>query len=240
MVVVLEIHGFDLFTILAAFFLLGAFTTVFNPAEQSIIPALVDTPLVADANGLVRSSRSAVQFVGAAIGGVPIVSVGPIAGVAANALTFAVSAILLVGMSVRPLPGVAGRSKPSGLSDVREGFRRLARSRGFLELTISATFFNFCQSLIGTFIVVYATILLHGSALVFAALLATDVAGIGVGSILVSRTRAVRWAGRAWTIGSGAADGAAAIVLALFPSVPGAPCAVSRSGRSEASVGLRG
>jgi MFS family permease len=219
-VVVLELHGFDLVTILGAYFVVGAFTTVFNPAEQAIIPALVDLPLVADANGLVRSSRAAAQFVGAAVGGVLIVSLGPVTGVIANAATFAVSAFLLLGMTVRPEPRVSTRRKPSYLADVREGFRWLVRARGFFELTLSAMFFNFCSALVGTFIVVYATVLLHGSALVFALLLALDVAGTGLGSLLVSRTGGVRRAGRSWTVGAGAAPGALAIILALFPSVP--------------------
>ncbi|MGA8710102.1 MAG: MFS transporter [Thermoplasmata archaeon] len=218
--VVLEFYGFNLLTILVAYFLVGAFTTIFNPAEQSIVPALVEAPLVADANGLVRSSRSALSFVGYAVGGILIVSVGAVWGVAANAATFALSALLLFGMTVRPIPALAGRAKPSYLADVREGFRWLGKATGFLELTISATFFNFCSSLVGTFIVVFTTLLLHGSALVFALLLALEVAGTGIGSLLVSRTRAVRWAGRAWTIGAGVGSGVAAVALALFPSVP--------------------
>jgi MFS family permease len=219
-VVVLVFHGFDLGTVLAAYFVVGAFTTIFSPAEQALVPALVEVPLVADANGLVRSSRSAAQFVGASIGGVLIVAVSPAAGIAANALTFAVSAFLLFGMTVTSAPRAAGGPKPSYWTDVREGFRWLVNARGFFELTLSATFFNFCAALVGTFIVVFATVLLHGSALVFALLLALEVAGTGLGSLLVSRTGAVRWAGRAWTVGAGAASGAAAIALALFPSVP--------------------
>lgn len=217
-VIVLELHGFELATILGAYFVVGAFTTVFNPAEQAIIPALVESPLVADANGLVRSSRSAAQFVGTSVGGVLIVTLGPVAGVAANAATFALSAVLLFGMSVVPSPSAGRTSRAGYLSDVRAGFRWLGQARGFLELTISATFFNFCGSLIGTFIVVFVTILLHGSALVFALLLALNVAGTGLGSLLVSRLGGVRHAGRSWTIGAGLGSGAAAVALALFPS----------------------
>jgi len=219
-VVVLEVHGFELLTILGAYFVVGAFTTVFNPAEQAIVPALVETALVADANGLVRSSRSAAQFVGVSLGGVLIVTLGPASGIAANAATFAVSALLLFGMTVRGKPTGSGARRSSYLTEVREGFVWLGRAKGFLQLTISATFFNFCASLVGTFIVVFVTILLHGSAIDFALLLALEVAGTGIGSLLVSRTKGVRYAGRSWTIGAGIASGGAALVLALFPSVP--------------------
>ena len=201
-VLVLVVHGFDLPTILAAYFVVGAFTTVFNPAEQAIIPSLVTSPLVTDANGLVRSSRSAATFVGTSIGGVLIVTLGGVTGVAVNAATFAVSAVLLLGMRVPPFVPALSGARASYLTDVREGFRWLGRAKGFLQLTVSATFFNFCAGVIGTFIVVYVTDLLHGSALVFALLLALDVAGVGIGSLLVSRTGGVRWAGRSWTVGA--------------------------------------
>ncbi len=99
-VVVLLREGFNFPVLLGASFVLGAFSTLFNPAEQSVIPLLVPPELVADANGLVRSSRSTVQFVGASIGGVLIVTLGPVSGVGVNVLTFLLSAALLTGMHV--------------------------------------------------------------------------------------------------------------------------------------------
>jgi Na+/melibiose symporter-like transporter len=221
-VVVLVTHGFDLATILVAYFVVGAFTTVFNPAEQAIVPALVDPSLVADANGLVRSSRSALQFVGSSVAGALIVTVGPTIGVAANAATFALSAALLTGMLLpSPEPSERAGPRPVGfVSDIQAGFRWLWNSPGFLQLTISAMFFNFCSNLIGTFLVIFATVVLHGSALVYALLLAVDVAGLGIGSLLVSPLKAVRWAGRAWVVPYGILAGLATVAFTLFPSVP--------------------
>ncbi len=45
-------------------------------------------------------------------------------------------------------------------------------------------------------------------------------AGTAVGSLLVSRFGAERWAGKAWTVPYGVVSGALAVVLALVPSVP--------------------
>jgi len=220
-VVVLLAHGFSLPAMLAAEFILGAFTTVFNPAEQAVIPSLVEEGLVADANGLVRSSRSSLQFVGASVAGVLIVTVGPVVGLVANVATFLLSASLLVGLSVEsPRRAAQGVEAGSYLRDLRAGFRWLWEAKGFLELTLSATFFNFCAGVVGTFLVFYATEVLHGSALVYALLLALEVGGTGLGSLLVGRTGAIRWAGRAWTIPYGVASGGAALALALVPSVP--------------------
>lgn len=99
-VMVLLRGGFNFPVILGANFVLGAFSTLFNPAEQSIVPVLVPVGLVADANGLVRSSRSIVQFIGASLGGVLIVTLGPLTGVGINVATFVLSAALLTGMHV--------------------------------------------------------------------------------------------------------------------------------------------
>jgi Na+/melibiose symporter-like transporter len=221
-VVILELRGFDLVAILVAYALVGAFSTLFNPAEQALVPALVEGAEVADANGLVRSSRSALQFVGTSIAGALIVTVGGTAGVAANAATFLVSGLLLLGIRVpsrrtRPAPRAAGSNY---FHEVGEGFRWLWKARGFFQLTVSATFFNFCWNLIATFLVIFATVVLHGSALVYALLLAVEVAGGGIGSLLVGRTHGERWAGRAWVVPYGAASGAVALLLVLVPSVP--------------------
>jgi MFS family permease len=222
-VLVLVRFGFDLPVLLGAEFVLGAFSVLFNPAEQSVVPSLVAPELVADANGLVRSSRSSVQFAGAAIGGILIVTLGPLFGVGVNVLTFVLSAALLTGMRVaspRRAANQVGGGAGAYFADVVAGFRWLYRAKGFLQLTISATFFNFCSTVVGTFLVIFAAAVLHGSALVFAGLLAVEVGGTAVGSLLVSRVGAVRWAGRAWTIPYGMVAGALAIVLAAFPSVP--------------------
>jgi len=90
---------------------------------------------------------------------------------------------------------------------------------------------------VGTFIVVFVTLVLHGSALVFATLLALEVAGTGIGSLLVSRTAGVRHAGRSWTIGAGVASGAAAVALALFPNVTVAAAALFAIGLFEGYAG---
>ncbi len=221
-VAVLATRGFDLPILLFAEAVIGAFTVLFNPAEQALIPSLVAPGTVADANGLVRSSRSTLQFVGVSIGGVLIVVAGPVWGIAANAVTFALSASLLTGLKIAELlaaPG-AGTPRASYFAELRAGFAWLWEAQGFFQLTMSALFFNFAATVVGTFLVFYATELLHGSALVYAGLLAAEVAGTAIGSLMVGRTGAVRYAGRAWTIPYGILSGGVALSLALVPSTP--------------------
>ncbi|MGP8077932.1 MAG: MFS transporter [Thermoplasmata archaeon] len=217
----LELRGFELVPILGAYFVIGSFTTIFNPAEQAIVPSLVEPHLVADANGLVRSSRATLQFVGAALAGVLIVTVGTVVGVGANAVTFLVSGLLLLGMRVPARDGAASPGAPRAyFTEVAAGFRWLWRAKGFFQLTISAMAFNFCSAIVGSFIVVFAKGLLHGSAVVFSALLAAEVAGSAIGALLVGRTRAVRWAGRAWVVPYGVVSALVVLALVLVPVVP--------------------
>ncbi|MGI0070737.1 MAG: MFS transporter [Thermoplasmata archaeon] len=221
-VVVFVLRGFNLPVLLVAEGVIGAFTVLFNPAEQAIVPALVPEHQVADANGLVRSSRSSLQFVGASVGGVLIVTLGPLWGVGVNAATFALSAALLTGLVIAPRAGatIGWPGATSYLAELRAGFRWLWRARAFFQLTMSAMFFNFCSTVIGTFLVFYATDVLHGSALVYAALLAAEVAGTAIGSLLVGRLGAARYAGKAWVVPYGVVSGLVALALALAPSVP--------------------
>jgi hypothetical protein len=221
-VAVLAVARFNLPVVLGASAVVGAFTVLFNPAEQAIVPALVPDAEVANANGLVRSSRSSLQFVGVAAAGVLIVSVGPIWGVGVNAITWAVSAVLLTGLRLPPQPHtlVPAGGRPGYWAELRRGFGWLWRAQGFFQLTMSAMFFNFCSSLIGTFLVFYATDVLHGGALVFTALLAAEVAGLAIGSLLVGRVGAVRYAGKAWVVPYGILSGAVALVLSLIVSAP--------------------
>jgi len=217
----LTFGGFNLPSLVGAYSVVGAFTTIFNPAEQALVPQLVPGERVADANGLVRSSRSALQFVGSALAGVLLVTVGPVAGIGANAATFAASAFLLTGMRLAPAPEVAaGRASSTYFADLVGGFRWLWKAKGFLQLTASATFFNFCSTVVSTFLVFFATLVLHGGALAYALLLAAEVAGVGLGALLVGPTRAVRWAGSAWTVPYGVLSGVAVLAVALWPSLP--------------------
>jgi hypothetical protein len=221
---VLELAGFNLPVIVAVAAAVGAFGTVFNPAENVLVPRLVAQDEVGNANGLIRSTRGALQFAGTGIGGVLLFAVGPLWGIAANVVTFLLSAALLSGIRVAPLPPAEVRARSAGrrgyFAELAEGFGWLRRATGFLQLTFSATAFNVCSSAVGTFLVLYSNDVLHGTSLTFALLLAFEVAGASIGALLVGPTGAVRFAGRAWTIPYGIVSGVVALALPLFPSVP--------------------
>lgn len=240
----LDIFGFRLGAVLVAAFVVSAFSTVFNPAEQAITPILVEPGRVANANGLIQSTRNVASFVGAAVAGALIVSVGALAGVGYNAVTFLVSGILVAQIvlprTVFPAP-LAGAKGFAGagtfVREMREGLAWLRQSVGLLQLTVSAGFFNFFSAIYTTFIVFYATVALHGSAVEFATLVGLELAGSAAGALLVGRTNGVRYAGKAWLLGFGAFQGAMLALLALVPNVGLAYALVFTMGLAGAYAG---
>lgn len=82
--------------------LLAAFGAVFEPASSASIPNLVEPDELREANVLIGSAWGTMLAVGAALGGFVAVTLGRDAAFAVNAASFAVSAVLIVGIR-RPL-----------------------------------------------------------------------------------------------------------------------------------------
>ncbi len=209
MTAVLYVFGFSVFVVLVATFLVGALTTVFQPAERALTPTLIEKDEIADANGLTQITTSLAQFVANATGGALIAAVGALSALGLNSITFLVSAALLAGIVTRRItkgPGEVSAPRPGFLEDAREGFRYIASNRGLLNMTIMSGVENVFLSIFGTFAVIYSTAVLGDNATAYGAFVALFALGIGLGSLLVGRVGSVRWAGRGWLIG-GALEG---------------------------------
>ena len=213
--------GFDLYLVLAITFLVTGFTTIFQPAERAILPMLLGKEDLGHANGLVNSSRYIVQAVANSVGGALVVAVGVVTGLLYNSATFVLSALLVATVIVavpQALPETGAGSKRRTLSEIREGFRWLLRSgTGLFELTLSSTFLNVFSTIVWTFLVVYATLSIHGDAFTFGVLLASLTVGYGVGSLAVGPTRATRHAGIVWVVFGGMVPGLAVAGVAVLP-----------------------
>jgi len=224
LVLVLLAAGFQFGIVIAVSLVLGAFSTIFQPAERAIMPEIVAPGDLADANGLVGTSSSVLGFAGNALGGVLIGALGIAAALGVNAATFAVSAALLLsirvaGTSLAASAATRQKRTTSFLADTREGFRYIGSQRGLLYLTLSAGGENFFLSMVLPFLVVYTTLVLHGGAVLFGLLGALFALGWAPGSLLVGRLHAVRHAGLVWIL-SGIAEGALIFVYVLVPIVP--------------------
>jgi MFS family permease len=235
LVACLLVIGFNLAVILIVAFVLGSFTTLFQPAERALTPEVVGSEQLANANALVQTSNSIVQFASSSIGGVLIVVAGVVAAFALNTLTFITSAALIIGIvgfaGARRVPRDGTPSHPSMADDIREGFRYIVRNRALLELTLSAGLANFFFSMMNQFIVVYASNTLNAGAAVYGALLGMFALGWAPGSFMSARLQAVRYAGKTW-IFMGMVAGACIVGLVALPYVAAAFALIFTAGFS--------
>lgn len=198
--VYLYFAGFSLPLVLIVSFILGTFSTIFNPAQRAVIPKILNFDEVADANGLVQVATSLFQSVASAAGGAVVAVIGTIAALGFNSATFAISAVLTAAMTLgtlaKPsLTGIDVGARKSFVSDAADGVRYIASSKGLLYLTVSAGFINLFFAMMAPFIVVYGSDVLKGGAVVYGSLLAAFAIGMGPGALLVGRTKAVAYAG---------------------------------------------
>lgn len=218
--------GFNLSVVLLIIFVIAAFSTLFQPAEQALLPLLLEREQLGDANGLVNSSRYLVQTVANAVGGALVLATGVSLALFYNSLTFFLSALLIYAIVSLKLPSRPQTARPPGfVNEIRDGFRWLVRTpSGLFQLTVSATVMNFFTTVFWVFIVVYSVVALHGNSLTYGVLIASLTVGFGLGSLFVGRTRSVRYAGKVWIIFGGILPGAAALsfglLLTVYAAVP--------------------
>ncbi len=114
----------------AAVLLLAVGAAVFEPTSSASLPNLVEAEDLPTANVLIGSAWGTMLAVGAALGGLVAVTLGREAAFVANALSFAVSAWLILGIR-RPLQAPRGpdHPQPAGPLDAIRTAVSFARSR---------------------------------------------------------------------------------------------------------------
>jgi MFS family permease len=153
--------------------MLAAGAAVFEPTSSASLPNLVDRRQLPEANVLIGSAWGTMLAVGAAIGGLVAVTLGREAVFIINALAFAASAWVIIGIR-RPLqqPREAVTSHPGIIESVRTaiGFARSRRLVG--AFLLSKTTFGFGTGIVALLAVFGADVFGAGDAgigLLFAA-----------------------------------------------------------------------
>lgn len=116
----------------------GLGTALFNPASSAIVPAILPTSRLQDANALLSLSRSAGQVAGPALAGLLLALGSPGDALLVDAGTFAVSAAFLVRIAARPVRTAA---TSTFVDDLREGWREFS-SRTWLWVCVGAAAFS--------------------------------------------------------------------------------------------------
>jgi predicted MFS family arabinose efflux permease len=167
----------------------GAATAFSRPAGTGLIPQVVSPGRLQQANALLLLTQSVAAVAGPAIAGVLVVTVGAGWAIVADALTFALAAALLIGVSPR------GEERPprrSFFSELGEGWREVRRRRWLWVSIADFSLFQFVS--LSTFLVlgpVVANDSLGGAAAW--ALIATAFAlGTAAGNVVALRVRVRR------------------------------------------------
>jgi MFS family permease len=126
---------------------LAAGTTFFNPTVQAVIPALTTDPQRLAANSVSWSTGGLVQIVASATVGGLVAFVGTGPAFALNALSFAVSALLIASLTIPAHAGQLGAGSKRGLvdhfGDARAGLTYALRDRFVSRLLVVQSLASF-------------------------------------------------------------------------------------------------
>jgi MFS family permease len=157
----------------------GAATGTFSPASTGLIPSIVTGSRLQQANALRGLSISIGSIAGPAVAGVLVATASPGWAIAADAVTFAISAIMLSRLR---LPAHLPPPAQSFLRDLREGWSEFS-SRTWVWTIVTAA--SFTNMLFSAFLVLGPTVSEHslGGPAAWAAIVTALGAGSLVGGI---------------------------------------------------------
>lgn len=181
---VLVLHNNDLWVAYAAAFGLSTGRVFFDPAAQSVVPALVaDESDLVGANSAVWSAAVVSQIALAPAAGAIVAWAGAGPAFAVNAVSFAISAVLLARL---PVLGPARDTKPSApLAHIREGLAHIRASRFLSTLALVQGLGALSAGATSALLVVLAERHLRVGAARFGLLLGVIGVGAAVGPVLL-------------------------------------------------------
>ena len=118
----------------------GGATAFFNPASDAIAPQIVPRERLQQANALLNLSRALGRVLGPALAGVLLALGSPGAALAADAVTFAISAAFLLGIRA-PGRRRTGEGEPF-LAEMREGWREFSARTWLWVVVLGAAVTN--------------------------------------------------------------------------------------------------
>jgi MFS family permease len=164
----------------------GAGFGFFMPAAQGLLPQTVDAAQLSQANAMNRVGSNSAQIGGAALGGVIVGLAGPGWGLAADAASFAIAAVLRIGMR---FPALSPAEPTRMLRQLHEGWQEFASRRWLWVIVLQFSFL--CAITFGTISVLGPLVAdSHlGGARSWGAVMAAYAAGSVLGGLVMIRIR---------------------------------------------------
>lgn len=149
--------------IYAAAFALGVLRVLHDAAAGSVLPIMLDGPLLLRANGRIHASDSLAAAAGPAVAGVLIASAGPASAFVSDAASFVIS-----GGTVQRLRELDRYREPAAwpgfraiAAEIAEGVRALRQDRTVVRATQMAASVNVLAMVVEAQFVPYASEVLH-------------------------------------------------------------------------------
>jgi MFS family permease len=162
----------------------GIATSFFRPAVFAGLPNLVSDERLPTANGLLQSAENFTWAIGAVAAGVVVKLGGTDVAYWLNAMTFVVSALLVLGIRRSLEEGARdGEARRSYLSQVREGLDVVGRSRALLTIVIAWSVATVAQAIGNVSEIFLARDVFKAGSVGFGILVATAALGLLVGSL---------------------------------------------------------
>jgi MFS family permease len=201
----------------------GVATVFFDVAYQSYLPAIVDGDQMVDGNAKLQASQSVAQVAGPALGGALLRVVAAPALVAADAVSFALSAFFVrrIGHAETPPPRESRRSLRT---EIAEGLSFVVRHPLLVRITACTSISNFASSAIQALFVLYALETLGLDTSTIGLVFSLAAVGGLVGAVVTSRVVAVVGEGRTIPVSIliGGLAGFTTPLAAMLPSRLGA------------------
>jgi MFS family permease len=163
-------------------FVAGVATGFFRPAVYAGMPNLVDDDDLPTANALLQAVENLAWMIGPVVGGVLLTLQGPELAYWLNAVSFLVSALLLVRIPARRLQ--AGEVESRGhWQDLGDGFRLVRRSRALLTVLVVWNVVLLGSAAVNVAEVVLAKVSLDAGDVGFGVLVGASGLGLTLGSL---------------------------------------------------------
>jgi MFS family permease len=165
----------------------AAFTSLTTPAQQAVVPLLVDPHEISSANAMVEMAGNAARLIGSPLGGVLLPALGLRGLVIGDAATFLVSAALLarsgsasLRAEITPLPTDGGR-----LTAIAEGWHAVRASTTLLAGLAISFFAAVAQGLFLVLFVLFVLRSLHAGDQLVGLLRGVQAVGGVLGGLLI-------------------------------------------------------
>ncbi|KEO84712.1 MFS transporter [Tumebacillus flagellatus] len=201
--------------------LVGTCTALFNPAGMALLPSLVSERDLVRCQSLLDTSMTVAMLTGPVLGGLLIHFAGPVVGIALNAASFLLSALMLVQIRRlvgRQTPVQAAKPSTGYWNEMREGIVFFKKVPALFVIMLFAAIGNMTGVAVSAMWVPYVQTWLHSDAL----MLGTFMTLCGIGA--VSGGLLLAWMGdvskrRLWMLGSILVKGLCFVLLGTVTHV---------------------